>query len=220
MQNFYWILFGSIILSFNAGYINVLTLQTRYEISSSHVTGLISKSSIDVYFFNRTELVQELSNYFCFLGGAFCSGYIINHETFQLGYNYGTMLIVIAMIQLCGLCLEYFLPDSMYFILTCCLTCGMQNALTSKYSNNIVRTTHLTGTTTDLGITIAHLCKGRPEELWKLQLYTCTVLSFFCGGCLGCFAFFHWNHFALLLSIFFSMFCGSFHLVYQRYIRP
>jgi uncharacterized membrane protein YoaK (UPF0700 family) len=215
MQNFYWILFGSVILSFNAGYINILTLQTKYALSSSHVTGLISKASVDLYHHNNLNMVREFSNYFCFLFGAGISGYVINYETFQLGYNYGTMLIWIALIQLCGLLLEFYYPNSMYFILTCCLTCGMQNGLTSKYSENIVRTTHITGTTTDLGITIAHLCKGRWDELWKFKLYTCTIISFFCGGYLGSFAFSHWNHFALFLSIILSAFCGCSHILYR-----
>lgn len=39
---------------------------------------------------------------------------------------------------------------SIVFNWLCCLCCGLQNGLTSKYSGNAVRTTHLTGATTDL----------------------------------------------------------------------
>jgi hypothetical protein len=37
---------------------------------------------------------------------------------------------------------------------------GLQNSLTTKYSGNTIRTTHLTGATTDLGIALGHLIRG------------------------------------------------------------
>lgn len=125
------------------------------------------------------------------------------------------MLIIISIIQTIGIYLEYFFPESLYFIWVCSLSCGMQNALTSKYSSNIIRTTHLTGTTTDLGITIAHILKGRKDELWKLSIQMISIASFFCGGILGSYAFHRWNHYALFMNVIFSMSCGLIHIYYQ-----
>jgi uncharacterized membrane protein YoaK (UPF0700 family) len=59
------------------------------------------------------------------------------------------------------------LGSTIYFVWACALSCGLQNGLTSKYSGNVVRTTHLTGTTTDLGIALGHVLRGsvRPPRI-------------------------------------------------------
>ena len=44
-----------------------------------------------------------------------------------------------------------------------CLSMGWQNALITRISGAIVRTTHMTGATTDLGIELAHLALQRPR---------------------------------------------------------
>lgn len=61
--------------------------------------------------------------------------------------------------------------------------------VTSKYSGNAVRTTHLTGASTDMGIALGHILKGRHEEWWKVQMHGIAVVGFFIGGVLGFFAF-------------------------------
>jgi uncharacterized membrane protein YoaK (UPF0700 family) len=50
-----------------------------------------------------------------------------------------------------------------------CLSMGWQNALITKISGAIVRTTHMTGTTTDLGIELAHLVIKRPNILRDIR---------------------------------------------------
>ena len=212
MENLSWVSVGCLILCFNAGYINALTINTAYQISSAHVTGIIGKSSDSLYEKNYTYLYYNLSTYCFFLVGAMTSGFVIHHETFNLGWKYGKMLIIMSVCQTAGVILEYLFAGSLFFIWVCSLTCGMQNALTSKYSNNIIRTTHLTGTTTDMGITIAHVMKGRTDEAWKIGLQVISIMGFFTGGVLGSFAFHHWNHYALVLNILFNMTCGIIHI--------
>lgn len=85
MENFNWILFGCMILCFNAGYINALTLNTVYQISSAHMTGLIGKSSDSLYEKNYSNVENNLSTYSFFLLGAIVSGIVINYEIFDLG---------------------------------------------------------------------------------------------------------------------------------------
>lgn len=63
------------------------------------------------------------------------------------------------------------------------------SVVTSKYSGNAVRTTHLTGASTDMGIALGHILKGRQEEWWKVQMHGIAVVGFFIGGVLGFFAF-------------------------------
>ena len=66
------------------------------------------------------------------------------------GRNYGRALFLTAAVQGVSLIIENEVPDSIVFIFSCCLAMGLQNSLTSKYSGSVVRTTHLTGASTDL----------------------------------------------------------------------
>lgn len=49
-----------------------------------------------------------------------------------------------------SLVIENEFPNSITFIFSCCFAMGLQNSMTSKYSGSVVRTTHLTGASTDL----------------------------------------------------------------------
>ena len=62
---------------------------------------------------------------------------------------------------------------------------GMQNAMTTNYGSAVVRTTHVTGSITDIGIVLGRIIvKGDYSQLWKLQLLSAFVLSFAIGA--GC----------------------------------
>jgi uncharacterized membrane protein YoaK (UPF0700 family) len=50
-----------------------------------------------------------------------------------------------------------------------CLAMGWQNALITRISGAVVRTTHVTGTTTDLGIELGNLAMKRPKVLRDIR---------------------------------------------------
>lgn len=66
---------------------------------------------------------------------------------------------------------------------------GMQNALVTSISNATVRTTHLTGLFTDLGIELSQLCFHPTEQKHQLKssikLRLTIILFFFLGGIFG-----------------------------------
>eukprot|EP01034_Spumella_vulgaris_P023022 gene23022-29210_t len=62
------------------------------------------------------------------------------------------------------------------------MACGLQNAMTSKYSGNIIRTTHVTGTATDVGLVLGRMIRGDTKEFWKLQVLLPIYTSFLFGG--------------------------------------
>jgi uncharacterized membrane protein YoaK (UPF0700 family) len=70
------------------------------------------------------------------------------------------------------------------------LTMGIQNAASTRISDGRVRTTHVSGVATDLGVGIALLIHRRrptdtPQILERLKLHTATILSFLLGGIAG-----------------------------------
>lgn len=87
------------------------------------------------------------------------------------GRMYGRSLLILAAIQGLALIVEHSYEDSIIFIWLCTFACGLQNSMTSKYSGNAVRTTHLTGASTDFGIALGHILKGRTGEWWRVQMH-------------------------------------------------
>ncbi|MCB8876596.1 YoaK family protein [Acidisoma silvae] len=73
---------------------------------------------------------------------------------------------------------------------------GLQNAVVTRISNARVRTTHVTGMVTDIGIEIANLLEFRGSASAearanrdKLKLHLQTVAAFVCGGVIGVIAY-------------------------------
>lgn len=61
---------------------------------------------------------------------------------------------------------------------------GMQNGLTSSFRGMAVRTTHFTGTVTDLGLMLGR-SRRHGIEKWKAAVLSVTLLLFLVGGAAG-----------------------------------
>ncbi len=75
---------------------------------------------------------------------------------------------------------------------------GLQNAIVTRLSGARVRTTHVTGMLTDIGIELGHLIsRGQPGDVARnrdnLRLHGLTVFSFLSGGILGVVAYRHFG---------------------------
>ena len=97
---------------------------------------------------------------FLFLAGAFSSSLIINRVGQNQRFSYVIPifleLIILGVCAIKGLG-GYFLYSDQFFAGALLFAMGLQNALVSVISGSVVRTTHLTGTFTDLGIDLAQL---------------------------------------------------------------
>ena len=65
------------------------------------------------------------------------------------------------------------------------MAAGLQNALASSYSGAVVRTTHMTGIVTDLGVHFGHAIRGEPIEWARVRLLGLLFGSFLVGGVVG-----------------------------------
>jgi uncharacterized membrane protein YoaK (UPF0700 family) len=69
-------------------------------------------------------------------------------------------------------------------------TMGIQNAASTRISRGRVRTTHVSGVATDIGVGLATLWRSKNSEahsatLRRLKLHSATILSFLAGGIAG-----------------------------------
>jgi uncharacterized membrane protein YoaK (UPF0700 family) len=65
------------------------------------------------------------------------------------------------------------------------MACGLQNAMSSSYCGLMIRTTHVTGIVTDIGVMAGHWIRHRQIETWKLGFLFLIVVSFGSGCWLG-----------------------------------
>ncbi|MDP3392767.1 YoaK family protein [Sediminibacterium sp.] len=125
-----------------------------------------------------------------FLLGAFVSNTIIE-IVYRKAKRYAfsiPILLEITLLVCAGLFLHPFIhtyPDFIAFILL--FTMGLQNALVTKISSSVIRTTHLTGLFTDLGIELSQLFFYNSSEQKKqltdsIKLKFTIIFSFFIGG--------------------------------------
>jgi uncharacterized membrane protein YoaK (UPF0700 family) len=83
---------------------------------------------------------------------------------------------------------------------------GLQNAIITKLSNVVIRTTHVTGMVTDIGIALGRIVSSWSRraavdltpELATLRLLTSLIVLFFVGGVTGALGFKHAGFFFTL----------------------
>lgn len=62
---------------------------------------------------------------------------------------------------------------------------GIQNSLTSTHTQNLIRTTHFTGISSDMGTFIGQALAGNRENIWKLKIFAALAGCFWLGGFLS-----------------------------------
>lgn len=208
-QSSVWIYLAAILLPFNGGFINAATLISFLHNSVGYVTGNIAFAG--TYFAEKQYVMffGMLGLIFCFLLGSFISGLMIKTEHYHKDYRYELNLVLQLSFVLIAMILMHL--DIKYCEFLLAVTMGLQNAMTTHYGAALIRTTHMTGTATDLGILVAHWIKGKNVQLWKIKLYALLISFFLLGSIVGAVVFIHLQAYGLLVSIFIYLIMIFFH---------
>lgn len=154
----------------------------RFGLSVSHMTG------------NTTQLVLASGRQIavwvgdvggvllCFLLGAMVAGMLFPDRTLRPVRRYGAVLFGMA-ISMAVLDLVFAEHRPIVFVLAALL--GIQNGMFIHYRQVLVRTTHLTGTVTDLGFALGSVLCGHRNQLWKVFFYGANLLCFVLGVALS-----------------------------------
>ncbi|MEQ8239458.1 MAG: YoaK family protein [Cyclobacteriaceae bacterium] len=176
------------ILSLVAGIVNVTGFLSFNQLTTN-VTGHFALFINDVADFELWKGTIYLLYIISFLVGSFLSSFLIEKfkENRKLNvFVLPTIIECLVLISIAALSnfIELKYPDLIACLLLFAM--GMQNSYVTKISNAIVRTTHLTGLFTDLGIELSQLCfpkthphRDKLKATIKLRIY---IISFFFGG--------------------------------------
>jgi uncharacterized membrane protein YoaK (UPF0700 family) len=178
---------GAWVLAFLAGMVNVVGLLGFQHQAITHLTGNSSLLAAEIAHGDRHAAGMLALLMGAFVAGAAVSGCIIQDATLRLGRRYGVALAMVsALLLAAGWLMSRGLVAGMY---AAACACGLQNAMASTYSGSVVRTTHVSGMFTDVGIAIGHLARGLGVDLRRLKLCALVITGFFSGGVAGAAAF-------------------------------
>lgn len=174
---------------------------------TSHMTGLISSIADHIAFWQIQLALAALGAVLSFLFGAMTSSVMINFaRRRKLRSQYALPLLLEAVLLLVFGFLgrglnkidELFVPATVILL---CFLMGLQNAVITKISGAVVRTTHLTGVITDLGIELGRLLywnRGTASvearvtaDRQRLKVLALLCAFFLLGGILGALGFKH-----------------------------
>lgn len=191
-------------LTFVAGAINAGGFLAVHQYTS-HMTGIVS-SIADNLALGTVELsLVGLAALVSFVVGATCTGILVNFSRQRKMHSeYALPLMLEAILLLCfGLLgARLAIMDGLFVPLTVMLLSyimGLQNAVITKLSNAEIRTTHITGIVTDIGIELGkllyrHMASRGAEpqvipNIPRLRLLFMLVTFFFTGGVVGALGF-------------------------------
>jgi uncharacterized membrane protein YoaK (UPF0700 family) len=196
------------LLCITAGFVNAAGF-LGFSVLTTNVTGHAALFAEQIASQNwKTARVVALWM-FLFLAGAFVSSLIVSWIGRNQRFSYVIPLIIETVILLAVALLGYTYDNSLLdkelFAGGLLFAMGLQNALVSIVSGSVVRTTHLTGTFTDLGIELAQLIqKGSDDrKALKIRIKLRVVIIFFfmCGALGGAYLFHSFSFHAFLLPV-------------------
>lgn len=210
------ILPGAMALSGTAGYVNSVVLGF-FDTPVSHMSGAVSRLGLSIAEGHRTDAFGSFFIVLGFLFGAMLAGIFVGATKLGPSRRYGLVMMLEGTLLLAATFL--LLRKSPLGPVMAATACGLQNAMSSSYCGLMIRTTHVSGVVTDLGVMIGHWIRHRRIVTWKLQFLVALLFSFGVGGLCGAFFDFLYGPGCLLLAAMACLGSGAvFFMVMHRQI--
>ena len=174
---------------------------------TSHMTGIVSAMADNLVLGEPGVALSGIGAVLSFLLGAATCAVLINHARRQQMLSEYALPLLLEAFLLLGFGLlgarlsrieGLFVPATVMLL---CFIMGLQNAVITKISKAEIRTTHITGIVTDLGIELGKLvywnaptAPAQPAvraDRGRLRVLSSLLVAFFVGGVAGAFGFKH-----------------------------
>jgi uncharacterized membrane protein YoaK (UPF0700 family) len=193
-----------------AGYINSAML-IEFSIPVSQMSGVASHVSQHLVAFNWALLSISIFILISFIFGAFISGLLIGQKQYNETPNYGYGLLLNCLLLTVAALLSF--QHSVFSVLLSAMACGIQNALVASYRGLQLRTTHMTGNATDIGVHLAAKITSKTKWSWRSHVLVVLLITYILGGIIGIYAYIAIPNWSL---IFPGVLTGLLGLVYLR----
>lgn len=209
-----WVWYGSAALTFGAGMINAIGFLSFQHQGVTHLTGSTTLLGIATARGDLAVAAQIAAVTGSFLLGCIVSGALIRDSALKLGRNYGVALAAESALLFCAVPLLARASHLGACLASC--ACGLQNGLASTYSGAALRTTHVSGSFTDLGILIGQKLRGLPGDSRRMRLCAMLIATFFLGGWAGALGYSHFGYSTLYFPAAFTGAAGVAYAIYRR----
>jgi len=152
-----------LLLAFNAGAVNAGGFLV-VKLYTSHMTGFISMLADNLVLGNMVLVLGAVGALLAFVCGAALTAILVNWaRQHHLHSSYALPLLIVAVLMLVfglvgAVTLNWRTPFAVpATVLLLSFIMGLQNATVSKMSSSQIRTTHMTGVVTDLGIELGKM---------------------------------------------------------------
>eukprot|EP00434_Breviolum_minutum_P015239 symbB.v1.2.013431.t3/scaffold931.1/size151118/3 len=224
----FWVLAFGWFLAFCAGMVNTVSFRL-WGVYVSHMTGTSTAIGLRLEGFHHDKheddiLIQAVCLVSSFVLGSFTCGLLIDKNQVHFGGKslYGAALVGNALL----LGIAVGISEATISGCLSAAACGLQNAMCTSHFGAVVRTTHVTGTLTDIGSTLgrvamSHLRRGcrrsrmnildKAEigvDLRKLVVLLPMWISFVLGSTLGAYCEHELGRYALLIPASFTLTLG------------
>ncbi len=173
---------------------------------TSHMTGMVSTLADQLVLRDYPLAIVALASWLAFVVGAATTAILVNFLRRRGSANvYSIPLLIEAALILIfgsfgGALERREFADVSLAVIVLCLTMGLQNALITKISRAEIRTTHVTGLTTDLGIELGKLfywnlnagdsqAPAVTANRDKMKIHATLIGAFLLGGISGALGF-------------------------------
>lgn len=206
-----------LLMAFQAGVLNVGGFMASQRFVS-HITGFATFFAADTAQKNYSHALGMLIVPLFFLLGAMLSAQLVDirlklNLAPKYYFSFGIIFFVIVTVYLAGH-FNFFsafgqpieISNDYALLILLCFACGIQNATITSVSRSVVRTSHLTGLTTDLGIGLVRIFNRKKlgsavaSEEHQANLVRIGIIGFFVlGSLIGGLCFKVWKYEAFLL---------------------
>eukprot|EP00927_Polykrikos_kofoidii_P061001 TRINITY_DN55896_c0_g1_i1.p1 TRINITY_DN55896_c0_g1~~TRINITY_DN55896_c0_g1_i1.p1 ORF type:complete len:473 (+),score=85.14 TRINITY_DN55896_c0_g1_i1:73-1491(+) len=222
---------GGACLAFCAGLVNATAFHALSTFVS-HVTGSFSRSALGLVSGEDVNAGDSVLLVFSFLAGSTTCGFFISKNTIHFGlalYDFGLMSVSTLLVLTT---LTADMTVARYFA---CAACGLQNGMATHWGGAVIRTTHVTGLFTDVGLLIGRvlsvLCRKRcgqrfdaidtvevADDLSKMSVLVTIAAAFFFGIFIGAHLWKAIGHFAFLVPATFTGVAGASYSFYRVFV--
>lgn len=224
-------------MAFQAGVINIGAFMACHRFVS-HVTGFATFFGYEINQPESTNAFGMLVVPLFFLLGCMISGQLVDvrlklHKRPKYYITFGLVFLLNSIVLFLGATGRFghfgeplaLLRDYELLVLLC-LICGIQNGTITTVSKSVIRTTHLTGVTTDLGLGLVrflnrHKLKGEiGNEVHANLMRAGIIFFFFFGSVFGGFVFKKWQYLGFAVPVITSGVLFATMLYFQIFKRP